>query len=478
MSAFEIRDAIHTRIVLSPREQEILDHPYVQRLRHIRQLGFVPLVYPSATHDRFSHSIGTMHVAGLLADAICESETSVLSRVLSRTEKDFLRGILRLAGLLHDIGHAPFSHSAESAMPLVSRLIFPKAWNVNARDERPATHEDYTALLIAGMAEEPKAVLTQDEAVIIASLVHHMRIPVPTAWKKHFSKRVNAVSLHAIVRSLISGNADADRMDYLLRDAYFTGVPYGRFDLAWLAANLGSVVREGTYMLAIPESSILALEHFFFARFHMYAQVYMHKTAKCFEYFFQQALKEKEIPYEIPSEREAYAALRDATLIDALSRTAAEHPSSWAGRLMRREPAKRIARIVGNPTAAQKLLRALRRDCAGKGIRIFSCASHKKFLDIPSGVGRVLRPGAQGAFLFGLSAVPMAVTRRSLGITSVSPLAEYASILKHYRQDIFIDDLYILRDDYAAHAGFLKKTMARHRTFAEGEVLLDEEETI
>lgn len=472
MPGIEIRDAIHTRITLTEREREVLDHPHVQRLRHIRQLGFVPLVYPSATHDRFSHSIGTIHVAGLLADTILNNESlSALARLLSAKEKAYLYGILRLAGLLHDIGHAPFSHSAESVMPQVASLALPAAWLLHPHEKRAATHEDYSALLIAGMARGPRAVLTEDEAAIIASLVHHKKIKVPMAWGKIFGKKINAASLHAVARSLISSNIDADRMDYLLRDAHFTGVPYGHFDLDWLVSNLGVIAHKSEYLLAVPESSIHALEHYLFARSHMYSQVYMHKTAKCFEYYFQQALKEKEIPYTIPSEREAFAALRDSTLTEHLFRASARSSASWSGRLMHRLPSKRIARITGNHAASRKLFTSLQRELAPKKIHSFLCSSHKSFIEMPAS-RPVSGHGRQGLFLFGLAAVPIAVIRKNLGAISAGSLADYSSLLAQYHRDILIDDIYILPEDYATHHAFIHAVMKKHHTLVPSEILL------
>lgn len=471
----EIRDAIHTRITLSEREREVLDHSYVQRLRHIRQLGFVPLVYPSATHDRFSHSLGTMHIAGRLADAILENKSaSLIARILTAREKNFLKNILRLAGLLHDVGHAPFSHSAELVMPPVSSLALPKSWLKDPTEKRTAAHEDYSALLIAGMAHGKTAVLAEDEAAIIASLIHHKKIRIHSAWGKMFSKRRDAEALHGIIRSLISSNIDADRMDYLLRDAHFTGVPYGHFDLDWLVSNIGVIAYRGEYTLAIGESSIHALEHFLFARAHMYAQVYMHKTAKCFEYFFQQALKHKELSYAIPADREAFAALRDSTLTEYLFHAATDSPSSWAGRLMRRAPAKRIARITDDPKEAQKIYSALHRVLAPKKIRMFLSASHKSFLETTAP-----RPasslGRQGLFLFGLAAVPIAVIRNQAGARSAASLADHSSLLTQYQRDIYIDDMYVMPEDYAAHRSAIAEAVKKYRILAPSEIALDEE---
>ena len=474
MSELQIRDAIHTRIVLSDEEQAVLNHPYVQRLRNIRQLGFVPLVYPSATHDRLSHSLGTLHVAGLLARQITENKSaSVIARTLIPEEKKFFVRILRLAGLLHDIGHAPFSHSAESLMPQVSSLAIPKNWLAYPDESRRATHEDYSVLLIAGMTEKPYAVLTREDAEIISSLIHHKKIKMPRVWAKFFSRRVNAVSMHTLAATLISSNMDADRMDYLLRDSHFTGVPYGHFDLDWLVSNLGVVEHNREYILTIPETSILALEHYLFARFHMYTQVYMHKTAKCFEYYFQQALKTHELPYTIPAEQELFAELRDSTLTEHLFRAARRDPDSWSSLLTRRIPAKRIARIWHDPNRAKKIFSAIHRELARHKIHPFMSVSEKKFLDLPHARAQTAG-GRQGAFLFGLAALPIAVIRNQFGVQSLASLADYSTILKNQR-DITIADIYIPRDQYDAKEKIILGAIKKYRTLAPSEIPLEEE---
>lgn len=475
MATLEIRDAIHKRIILTNREQILLNRPYVQRLRHVRQLGFVPLVYPSATHDRFSHSIGTAHIAGLLVKEVLANESSsVLARILKPAEKEFLTEILRLAGLLHDLGHAPFSHSAELMMPRVSALDLPAEWRAHPDDDRSATHEDYSVALLWRLAAERNPPLDRDEAAIIASLIHHKEIRIPPAWERHFSPRINAESLHALARSLISSNIDADRMDYLLRDSHFTGVPYGQFDLDWLISNLGTVELDDRYFLSIPESGIHALEHYLFARYHMYSQVYMHKTAKCFEYYFQKAIGEGEISYTIPAEPELFAALRDSTLWEALYRAAARSHRSWSALLTGRIPAKRIARVWDDQRAAEKIYKTLRQEFAKYRIRTFLHPSYKRFLDLPD--GRTAAPrGRQGLILFGLAAVPIAVIRRHLGAVSAASLADSSFILKRYHRDLYIADYYVLREDYEASRNTIHKLMKKYRNLAAGEVLLAEE---
>lgn len=474
MSVLEINDAIHHTIKLSGREGEVLDHPYLQRLRHIRQLGFVSLVYPSATHDRFSHTLGTVHIATLLARQILYDESqSVLAKALSEKEKSFFIDMVRLAALLHDIGHAPLSHTTERVMPPVSSLAIPSSWLRYSGEKRTAVHEDFSVLLIDGMAKDSQAVIDKEEAEIASSLLHHKKIRMAPSWAGHFSKKLNAQSLHRVASMLISSDIDADRMDYLLRDAHFAGVAYGQFDLRWLASNLGVVETEGEYRMSISEDGVHALEHYLFARYHMYIQVYMHKTVKCFEYYFQRALDEGETTYAIPPDRDAYAMLRDSTLMENFYQAAERNRNSWSARLVGRNPAKRIARLFGDERESERLWRKIQADLKPHGVESFLNVTKKRFLD-SSSPQKQSPKDKQGPFTFGLAAMPMMVVRNQLGVVSAAPFVDHSFILKHYHRDISIGDIYVLPEDYRANCGVVNDIIKKHRVLASSEFILKE----
>lgn len=465
---YEINDPIHKRITFTEDEKRIIDHPYVQRLRLIRQLGFVWLVYPSAMHDRFSHSLGTMHVAGKFAEQIFYNESySILARLLSAGEKRFLYNIIRRAGLLHDVGHAPFSHSAEEAMPRVAALDLPRSWLKIPNEKRIATHEDYSALLLAGMAEGKNAVLSRDEAEIIASLIHHKKIKIPQSWPKYFSKKVNAEALHNLVRLLVSSDIDADRMDYLIRDSHFTGVTYGYFDLPWLISNLGVVEWRGGYAMSISDSGIHALEHYLFARHHMYLQVYMHKTTRCFEYYFRRAIAERETTYKIPASRDVYVKLRDATLQESIFAAAEKNPDSWSGLLMRRQPAKRIARIWGPKKEGAAIFRRLEGELKKIGVRSFFSYAESKFFDLTAEKHKKRKKDGEQ----NLEQVPIVIVRKHFDVVSLAPLADYAFILKHYHRDIRFGDIYILPDDYRSKNAAIQRIIRRYHIPSDSEIV-------
>jgi len=142
MKIYEIRDPVYGFISFNEWEREIINHPAFQRSRRIRQLAFTDLIYPGATHTRFEHSIGVMHLATKMFDAIVQKDKNkrILKDYIGYNEAGFAkdRQLVRLGGLLHDVGHAPFSHASEEILPL------------NAEKEKPYKHEDYTVAIIRG----------------------------------------------------------------------------------------------------------------------------------------------------------------------------------------------------------------------------------------------------------------------------------------------------------------------------------------
>src|SRR3989344_4690018 len=138
---YELRDPIHGSIKFNEREKSVIDHRFFQRLRYIYQLGLTDLVYPGAVHNRFIHGLGAMHVAGKLFNKIL-GEKEYLASFFNEEETKYMREVVRFAGLLHDIGHMPFSHAAETAMPNFCDLKIPREWFSNYDESRQATHED------------------------------------------------------------------------------------------------------------------------------------------------------------------------------------------------------------------------------------------------------------------------------------------------------------------------------------------------
>ena len=218
-----IKDSVHDHIEIEGVAEALLDTPTVQRLRHIKQLGTVQLVYPSANHTRFEHSLGVYH----LADRAL-AELGIEGRQAER---------VRAAALLHDVGHGPFSHNIE---------------DLTAR-HTGKYHDDVDELLTEGEVGEVLRAHDLDPAHI-AGLV---------AGEGQFGQ-------------LVSGELDVDRMDYLVRDAHHTGVPYGTIDTERL-------VRELTFVdgqLVLDEGNVQTAESLLLARALMNPTVYMHPVAR------------------------------------------------------------------------------------------------------------------------------------------------------------------------------------------------------
>ncbi len=232
-----IYDEVHGYIELTEAELSIVDSPVFQRLRFVKQLAAAWYVYPGATHTRFSHSLGAMHIMGKVASRLYS-----LGYIHSKDDVQ----LLRLVALLHDIGHTPFSHAIEPYL----------------KTKLGISHEDLSRVIILGSYEirETLAEYGYDPYEIVAILEGKHREP--------------------LFNQLTSGGLDVDRMDYLLRDALHTGVAYGTIDIHRLVNTL---VVDGEGNLAILEKGLEALENFYTARLHMYRAVYYHKTIVGYE---------------------------------------------------------------------------------------------------------------------------------------------------------------------------------------------------
>ena len=231
-----IYDPIHRFIELEAGEVALLELPVVQRMRRLRQLGLAYLAFPSAEHSRFSHALGALAIGTRVFDALFAGVPSANAQ----------RRLLRASLLLHDLGHGPFSHASEAALGI--------------------KHEARTRAILA-LPDVRGAIeaLEVDPAAVLALITG-----TPDA--------------DPVLRELVSGpNLDADRMDYLLRDAYFTGVAVGTYDVEQLVASLRVIEGGGRPVLGIDGRGMVALESFVLARYMMFATVYFHHTTRAFE---------------------------------------------------------------------------------------------------------------------------------------------------------------------------------------------------
>ena len=213
---FEIRDPIHGFIELDDWERDIVNHPVFQRLRRIRQLGLTDMVYPGATHSRFEHSLGVMHVATRMFEAIVDRRRDFLRAAYKYDDAGLARDkrILRLAALLHDVGHAPFSHGGEGLMPEIEK-------------DRQFGHEQYSAAIVANLMRD-----------VIESHPLNQNHEIKAQDIADFLEGKASVGRRLLWANLVDGQLDADRADYLLRDSHHIGVTYGHFDLQRLLTTL------------------------------------------------------------------------------------------------------------------------------------------------------------------------------------------------------------------------------------------------
>jgi len=326
-----IRDPIHGTLPVSADEAAVVDSPYYQRLRHVRQLGFGELAFPGATHTRHAHGLGAMHVVGRLFDGIAARAD------LPAAARGRFRCAVRLATLCHDLGHMPLSHASERIAPPRARLGLPR-WV--AEPEGQATHEDFTAQLLLGSSlADLLGERLADQGLGPEALVALVSGRTPPAGLD-FSH--GGADWTPLLRSLVSGELDADRMDYLLRDSFYTGVNYGRFDLDWLIQNLHPARVGDRVELALSRSAAFAFEDFLLSRYHMFLSVYLHHTAVAFDWMLAAFYRETSGEFEIPGDPAAFLYCDDVALMHALRRSS----NRWAKRIVGRAGFKLIAQFT------------------------------------------------------------------------------------------------------------------------------------
>ena len=234
----EITDPIHKYIRMTDIEKKLIDTEVFQRLRKIRQLAGAHLVYPSAQHTRFEHSLGVMHLAGLAAETLLDKGYI--------TNKEDVES-LRIAALLHDIGHGPFSHLFEEVL--------------SENESKKINHEIIGKKII--------------KETIILDILGKYGYDGDYVCKLSFGESQNM-----FYNEIIAGSLSADIMDYLPRDSFFTGAEYGKVDYYRLISSF-EVLSNGH--LGINKSAINSLESMLISRYQMFKAVYFHKTVRAGE---------------------------------------------------------------------------------------------------------------------------------------------------------------------------------------------------
>ncbi len=305
-----IHDPLYGLMDMSDTEIRIIDSPAFRRLHRIRQLSQAYMVYPSASHTRFEHSLGVCHMAGQVAKKVGIDEKKI--------------PLVRLAGLLHDIGHGPFSHLFEPAITITNR--------------KGVTHETISHHIIRN--EECLVTILGEDTLRITAILDHKPVP---GWDTRES---------ALASEIISGPLDVDRMDYLRRDSYHLGVSYGKFDAAQLVHSI-TTTPDAPGRLCISMKGWGAAQGYRLSRFLMHAQVYHHHTImaanRMLMYTLESALEEGVLDsgtLNMESDKflANYMMLDDQSLVNMILSNGTVS-ARMMGRLQRRDILKRVYQI-------------------------------------------------------------------------------------------------------------------------------------
>ncbi len=295
----QIVDPIHGFINVYGHETSLIDSPIFQRLRRIRQLAGAHLIYPGAQHSRFEHSLGTMHVAGQAA-SILEEKGHIDSDSVDN---------LRLAALLHDIGHGPFSHLFEEVL----------------QKKKKISHEKIGRNLI--LKSE------------IGDLVSKSGFD-----KRFIGKLAFGDSKYQFMNEIISGGLSADMMDYLLRDGYFTGAEHARIDFKRIINSLDVHQKK----LSLDKSALHSFESMMISRYQMFRAVYFHKTVRAAEVMLLESMLLADSELGLATDNlQKYVQLTDELLISKLiSLPKTTRELRWASQLALDYQERRLLKCV------------------------------------------------------------------------------------------------------------------------------------
>ncbi len=356
-----IRDNLHGSIDITELEDAVIAHPFFQRLRRVRQLAFLHYVFPGATHSRFEHSLGVMHLGSVAWEKLRANQARLRNSLARHQDfadtepqgegsqgrlaptfglmdtvfaSDYVLQSFRLAALLHDVGHPPFSHSGEHFMPCwtevlqanpdlpdyLQKYLKDRIAELQAKGQDPAKlrvrHEIYSILLIERMFRDVyRASLDLSPKIDVRDVISIINPAIPPSEESPLLE----AGAYPLLRELISGELDIDRMDYLLRDSRECGVVYGVFDADRILDSLCLYFDDADQQLhvAIMLSGLAAFEDYLRARYSMYLQLYFHKSSVAAEAMMRH-LTEILQGWRLPARVESYAAIDEYNIGQAL----------------------------------------------------------------------------------------------------------------------------------------------------------------
>lgn len=302
----EFRDPVHGFVKLSDAEVDIVNSTPFQRLRDIRQLAMGHMVYPGANHTRFEHSLGCLHLSTQIMDLLVARDGAegapTFDDAFHARDQTVDRGkqILRLAALLHDVGHPPFSHSGEDLLP------------------PEVDHEQMTVNIIR---ETEIAELIERHYSSEGISVEDVIVVATSPEMSTDNSRKTAFNL--FLNQILTGELGADRIDYLLRDARHSGQPSGEFDYLKLINAMTLVnqpVEEGeAVLLGLDQGGWLVAEQMVVSRYLMYIALYFHKTKRIYERHLTDFMREHLPKGRLPSSVAKYLALSDTTILERMA---------------------------------------------------------------------------------------------------------------------------------------------------------------
>ncbi len=307
-----IQDPIHGGITFGRIERALIDHRLFQRLHGLRQNSLLYLIFPSANHTRFDHSVGVMHLAGKFLDAVLNNQKKICQAGSSRqTFQDpyrvddhginetfrvlgsdqYFMLLLRMAALFHDIGHGPLSHLFDKFFPTVDEIAAltrnteydfvspPLAANKPEDADKPVRHEVVSCIAATRIILDCKDEFDRI-GLDASSVARDVCSIIDDRIKSSSLMHSGPYSVQKLFHDILSSDLDIDRMDYLLRDSHMCGVNYGLYDPDRILKSMCAYARTDTAELRIcvRYSGLGALEDLLISRYQMHAQIYGHKT--------------------------------------------------------------------------------------------------------------------------------------------------------------------------------------------------------
>ncbi len=296
-----IYDAVYGYVELTDVEFELVKSPIFQRLHWIKQLGPLHTVFPSAQHSRFSHSIGVFHIMLKMIKHLKSTKSG----------NDFFKEIpaqkrkaLRFAALLHDIGHVPLSHVGEKVLKntLSIKKVDPKKMKLSKKEEPENIKTGWRTRFSEGLASDAtklheclsaEIILNNEEIDQILATEEGWDNP---AYRKTMKEQIALIVVgqpdNQVFRALLHSELDADRLDYLLRDSFFTGVDYGHIDLDYIISRFEIVKDDdGESGLCLDVKGLHTIEHYILARFFLHTQVIFNRRVKFLDLAFEDVMK-------------------------------------------------------------------------------------------------------------------------------------------------------------------------------------------